>query len=429
MTRSGIRILPSTESFIRPDSVYESGGSEKLLFELLLPAASQTWTVMSVYSSPTSRRSARLPRADQDGNFDLANNPVGSYYINFDDLVDSGMHGNRQQGIYNKDGTAYSVVMSGGYEDDQDYGNTFIYTGVGGQEKRMGEDGEVYVVQVKDQSIDDPSNAALKRAIKEHQPIRVIRGSKLRSPWAPKRGLRYDGLYRVTHYRTIVGISGFNVCQFRFQRFPDETQPPLAEVIKYLVVFRNHSPPPSEADYTDSGFLYQRAHFNPTSDRGEGSSHSKQPRARYLPGQDEEDEEDEPVSPAFSSPHIGGDALKSPIPSAMEKVLDWKVQTPEPESPKLEVRSLKRRARTPDHEADQEQEGENPTKKTKTQGIISVGDADNEPKEEEDDEDEEAYGGSEPVVERRGEGEGKEVTVEESGEVIVKEVVKEVNEE
>lgn len=71
------------------------------------------------------------------------------------------MHGSRQQGIYNKDGIVYSVVMSGGYEDDQDYGNVLsvptkcqasvslttrsysVYTGVGGQGSRMGKDGRV----------------------------------------------------------------------------------------------------------------------------------------------------------------------------------------------------------------------------------------------------------------------------------------------
>lgn len=39
----------------------------------------------------------------------------------------SGIHGRQEEG-------AYSIVLSGGYEDDQDDGDTFMYTGSGGRD-------------------------------------------------------------------------------------------------------------------------------------------------------------------------------------------------------------------------------------------------------------------------------------------------------
>lgn len=39
----------------------------------------------------------------------------------------SGIHGRKEEG-------AYSIVLSGGYEDDKDDGDTFFYTGSGGRD-------------------------------------------------------------------------------------------------------------------------------------------------------------------------------------------------------------------------------------------------------------------------------------------------------
>ena len=33
------------------------------------------------------------------------------------------------RGIWMQDGVAVSIVMSGGYEDDEDHGDTVVYTG------------------------------------------------------------------------------------------------------------------------------------------------------------------------------------------------------------------------------------------------------------------------------------------------------------
>ena len=44
----------------------------------------------------------------------------------------------------------------------------------------------------------------LQRSSETRKPVRVIRGYKLHSPYAPAEGYRYDGLYTVEAVRTSV---------------------------------------------------------------------------------------------------------------------------------------------------------------------------------------------------------------------------------
>jgi SAD/SRA domain-containing protein len=81
------------------------------------------------------------------------------------------------------------VVVSGGYEDDRDDGDTIIYTGHGGNDPSTGR-------QIADQTV-TVGNLALARNRAEGLPVRVTRGAGLDSPFAPETGFRYDGLYHV----------------------------------------------------------------------------------------------------------------------------------------------------------------------------------------------------------------------------------------
>jgi len=90
-----------------------------------------------------------------------------------------------------KDG-ADSIVVSGGYEDDQDYGDIIIYTGHGGRK-----DGSTK--QVTDQEL-VRGNLALALNSKNGLPFRVIRGFHKGNVYGPKEGYRYDGLFRVEEY-------------------------------------------------------------------------------------------------------------------------------------------------------------------------------------------------------------------------------------
>jgi putative restriction endonuclease len=105
---------------------------------------------------------------------------------------------------------ADSIVLSGGYEDDEDLGDVIIYTGHGGNDPES-----------KRQVADLPltrGNLALARSCAEGLPIRVVRGARLDSPYRPPVGYRYDGLYRVESYWAETGRSGHLVWRFRLVR-------------------------------------------------------------------------------------------------------------------------------------------------------------------------------------------------------------------
>lgn len=104
---------------------------------------------------------------------------------------------------------AESIVLSGGYKDDEDYGDVIVYTGHGGQDGAGN--------QVSDQSLDDSGNAALVTSYLQGLPVRVIRGSQSESAYAPQSGYRYDGLYRVVSYGSRLGIDGHLIWQFRME--------------------------------------------------------------------------------------------------------------------------------------------------------------------------------------------------------------------
>jgi putative restriction endonuclease len=99
------------------------------------------------------------------------------------------------------------VVLAGGYEDTEDYGEEILYTGQGGRDPHSGK-------QVADQIL-TKGNLALASSHHAGLPVRVIRGARARSPYAPVAGYRYDGLYYVTAYWRQCGSSGFLIWRFR----------------------------------------------------------------------------------------------------------------------------------------------------------------------------------------------------------------------
>lgn len=130
------------------------------------------------------------------------------------ELYDKGVHRQLQAGICGtaKRGGAESIVVSGGYKDDEDFGNVILYTGHGGRDPNTG-------LQVRDQAIDDTGNAALVKSMMTGVPVRVIRGSGGKSRFAPDVGYSYDGLFVVTDYWTSRGVDSFNVLRFRLEKY------------------------------------------------------------------------------------------------------------------------------------------------------------------------------------------------------------------
>lgn len=142
---------------------------------------------------------------------------IGHIFSDRKTCCNAGVHRHTQAGIV---GTplkgCYSVVVSGQYEDDEDMGDTILYTGVGGRD-----DGTKR--QTGHQDMGRPENAALERSMHTGQPIRVIRSIQLQR--GPK-GYRYDGLYRVVEAKETKGKSGYKICQFRLERCAEQPSLP-----------------------------------------------------------------------------------------------------------------------------------------------------------------------------------------------------------
>lgn len=133
---------------------------------------------------------------------------VGTEFDNRRQLYDAGVHRALQAGIVGRTAAgAESIVLSGGYVDDADYGSTIIYTGDGGRDPNTGR-------QVTDQEF-VRKNQALVSSCLQGLPVRVIRGSGHESEHSPEAGYRYDGLFSVDSYWRSEGMHGYLVCRFR----------------------------------------------------------------------------------------------------------------------------------------------------------------------------------------------------------------------
>lgn len=119
---------------------------------------------------------------------------------------------------------AQSVALSGGYEDDEDHGEWFLYTGSGGRDlsgnKRTN----------KEQSFDqkfESMNQALRISCIEGYPVRVVRSHKeKRSSYAPDQPVvRYDGVYRIEKCWRKAGQQGHLMCRYLFVRCDNEPAP------------------------------------------------------------------------------------------------------------------------------------------------------------------------------------------------------------
>ncbi|CAH2061506.1 unnamed protein product, partial [Thlaspi arvense] len=142
-----------------------------------------------------------------------------------------GAHNPHIAGIAGQSGHgAQSVALSGGYEEDQDHGEWFLYTGSGGRNLKGNKRTN------KEQSFDQKfskGNKALKRSCKMGYPVRVIRTHKdKRSAYAPtvEKTVRYDGVYRIEKCWMNVGVQGFKMCRFLFVRCDNEAAPWTSDV-------------------------------------------------------------------------------------------------------------------------------------------------------------------------------------------------------
>lgn len=131
-------------------------------------------------------------------------------------LAATGVHKPTQAGIsYSKKDGADSIVLSGGYADDEDFGDLIVYTGMGGRDPNSGK-------QIEHQKL-ERGNQGLAVSMREGLPVRVIRGSAHKSPYSPARGYRYAGLYRVEDYWHETGKHGYLVWRYRLAKLNSAT--------------------------------------------------------------------------------------------------------------------------------------------------------------------------------------------------------------
>lgn len=123
-------------------------------------------------------------------------------------LAAVGVHKPVRAGIsYSEKNGADSIVLSGGYADDEDFGDLIVYTGMGGRDEETGK-------QIADQMF-NRGNKGLAVSMREGLAVRVIRGSTHISPQSPAAGYRYAGLYRVEDYWHETGKHGYLVWRYR----------------------------------------------------------------------------------------------------------------------------------------------------------------------------------------------------------------------
>jgi putative restriction endonuclease len=139
------------------------------------------------------------------------NIPIGTTFAGRRELHDAGIHRGLMRGIAPE---GLSIVLSGGYVDDQDLGDEIIYTGEGGRDSKTGR-------QIADQTLTG-GNLHLAQNCQRGIPVRVSRGFKSESDFKPKTGYRYDGHYRIEEYWSKTGKDGFLIWRYRLFAIPDE---------------------------------------------------------------------------------------------------------------------------------------------------------------------------------------------------------------
>lgn len=129
------------------------------------------------------------------------------------DLRAAGVHMPPMHGIQgNPEDGADSIVLSGGYPDDEDLGDVIIFTGAGGQHR-------LRRIQLENQSFSDRWNAALVRSHLDARPVRVTSGNG-KTKKSPDKYI-YRGLYFVDDYWYKVGAEGFQMCRFKMVKTDD----------------------------------------------------------------------------------------------------------------------------------------------------------------------------------------------------------------
>ena len=159
--------------------------------------------------------SVQLP----DGTFlgDVPGITPGTFLRDRQELHEKGLHRGLMRGIAPH---GSSVVLSGGYPDDEDLGDTIIYTGEGGRDAETSR-------QVQNQEFTGGNSALAENHLKGI-PVRVHRGVRYVDHMPKGSRYLYDGLYRVAQSWSEIGRDGFKICRFRLEKLKETDFEPVS---------------------------------------------------------------------------------------------------------------------------------------------------------------------------------------------------------
>jgi E3 ubiquitin-protein ligase UHRF1 len=120
-------------------------------------------------------------------------------------------------------GGAVSIVLSGGYIGNEDYGDHFAYSGSGSDGNLKGVNMAMAITCAANFGIENVPNSAKAKDWRKSKAIRVVRGSKGDKNYSPKAGYRYDGIYKIHMYEK---VTDNQVTTFRYHLRRDDPRPP-----------------------------------------------------------------------------------------------------------------------------------------------------------------------------------------------------------
>ena len=140
----------------------------------------------------------RIARAKRFGDIKV---PIGTWCAGRSGFHENLVHRPTMAGIFgDPHHGAYSIAVSGGYEDNVDRGESFTFTGEGGKIKEKGKKrGGLCDAKANAPQALTKGNMALFMSCLNGRPVRVIRGGKSSWEGAPNKGYRYDGVSNVVN--------------------------------------------------------------------------------------------------------------------------------------------------------------------------------------------------------------------------------------
>ncbi|CAE6490171.1 unnamed protein product [Rhizoctonia solani] len=314
--------------------------------------------------------------------------PIGSWWETRAECSAAAIHAPFVAGISGGSEGAYSVALSGGYDDDVDMGDAFTYTGSGGRDLKGTAKNPKNLrtaPQSSHQSFEHSFNKALKVSSETRQPVRVIRGFKLPGVYAPETGYRYDGLYIVERAWMDRGNNpkGWKVCKFAFRRIPG--QPPIPQKGRTPRSTKPQDVEMEDAEEEDDDATGEEEEKEDQEEEEEEKTEGEE----EVDCEEEEEPEEKPKRGRKAGPKSKSKVAPKPKTKTKEEEEEGEEEVPEEEEEEKPAPAKRGRKAGAKSKVKEESEEEKP-KRGRKAGSKSKVKAEEEPEEEEEEEEEPA---------------------------------------